>query len=200
MTLHYKSIGFSAILCILSSTIALSNHEYDFQKNLVSLGFYDKSVLPNNIPRPPHPLFWKSQLKADEGLNLTYERNVFHTQKYFSVNLGTSFSWWNTHSQAQLALSGFFDLYIWIFRTTTFSPYISWSVGGPTLLSRRWLNGVNLGSHLIFQDFLGIGVKLGKQHVVDVNLKMYHYSNGDLFVHNNGFDVPVVLSIDYLFH
>lgn len=210
IVLHLKSIACFIGLCLLSTSVFASDYVYDFKKNQVLAGFYDDGVLPNDIPHPPSPLFWTSRTKANHGATAGYERTVYHTQKYFAVTVGTSLSWWaiNDPSQSQFAWSGFFTLHIFIFRTPSFSPYFVWSIAGPTLLTRRTFGkpddvhhfDASLGERFIFQDFLGLGVQIGEHHPVTVALKLYHYSNGDLFLHNAGFDVPVVLTIGYLFN
>jgi len=185
--------------CFLCTFIATGKSQYDFKKHQVSVGFYEKHILPNDIPHPPSPIFWNSKNKVDNGMTFLYEWNVFHTKKYFSVNFGTSFSWWSMQSQIQLAATFLIDLRVWLFHTNSFNPYITWSIAAPTLLSRRLFGQSNLSERFIFQDFLGIGVQIGTRHVFDISLKLYHYSNGDLFLHNDGFGVPSVLSLGYVF-
>ena len=184
----------------LGACYASSRHQYEFKRNQVSFGFYEKHVLPRFLPHPPSPIFWSSKSRVDYGLLFTYERTVFHTQKYFSINVGANFAWWSDKSQIQLALAGYFVFRFWLFRTQTFNPYIEWSIAGPSIISRRFFNNHNLGSRFIFQDFLGIGAVVGRaQHIV-ISFKMVHYSNGDLFMHNDGFNVPIVLSIGFVFN
>ncbi len=76
---------------------------------------------------------------------------------------------------------------------------MTYSIAGPSVISTRHFGTGNLGENVIFQDFLGLGVNLGKKQAVNIALKMVHYSNGDFFVDNAGFDVPIVLSIGYNF-
>ncbi len=195
----YRSLRLFIISVLFIPLSATANHDpIFFPKQEFSIGFSDKNI-PLNIPHPPHPFFWTSKEKVDGGISLLYEYLVFHTQKYFSVNLGGSFSWWELNSQAQLALTFFFVFRFWLFRTDSFNPYIAWSIGGPTLLSRDHFSSANLGGHFIFQDFIGLGILVGRDHRFDINLKIYHYSNADLFLHNDGFDVPAVLTVGYIF-
>ena len=200
----FKKITFFGLLFLyLSPMIATPTQPTDnyFKKNQLLVGFYDDNILPSDPPRPPHPLFWNSRVSANYGLTFLYERTIYHTQKYFAANVGTSTSWWalNSPPESQVAISAFVDLYIFIFRTSSFSPYITYSVAGPTILSRRWFGNANLGSHFIFQDFFGLGVLMGKNHTINMSFKLYHYSNGDLFLHNDGFDVPLIFSMGYSF-
>jgi len=189
-----------AFSCFFCTSLATQQSSFDFKQHQISVGFFDKHVLPTDIPRPPSPIMWKSRHKADYGMTFLYEWNVFHTKKYFSVNFGTNFSWWSMQSQIQLAATFLIDLRFWLFHTNSFNPYITWSIAAPTLISRRIYSQANLGEHFLFQDFLGIGAQIGTRHVFDISLKLYHYSNGDLFSHNDGFDVPSVLSIGTVFN
>jgi hypothetical protein len=178
----------------------LSNDKiWYFPKHEVSVGFYDNDFMPTSIPHPPHPFFWTSRTHANGGVSLNYEWLVYHTHKYFSVNFGTSLTDWVIHSNSEVGASFYFLVHVWLFRTETFSPYFDWSIGGPTLLSNRFFAQANLGGHFIFQDFLGFGAMMGRTHHVDLRVNIYHYSNGDLFVHNDGWDVPLVINIGYMF-
>ena len=188
----------TVLSCFLYTSMAAEDSQFDFIKHQLSIGFYAKHVLPGHIYRPPSPIMWKSNYKADAGMMFLYEWNVFHTKKYFSINFGTSLSWWTMHSQVQMAATFLIDLRFWLFHTDSFNPYITWSIASPTLLSRRIYGQANLGEHFIFQDFLGIGAQIGKRF--DVSLKLLHYSNGDLFLHNSGLDIPSVFSIGYIFN
>lgn len=170
-----------------------------FPNHEVAIGFYDNDFMPTSVPHPPHPLFWVSRTLANGGVSLHYEWLAYHTHQYFSVNLGTSLSDWVIHSHTEIAATFYFLVRVWLFRTNSFSPYFDWSMGGPTLLSNRFFANANLGGHFIFQDFLGLGAMVGRQHHVDIRVNIYHYSNGDLFLHNDGWDVPLVLTVGYMF-
>lgn len=189
---------FLLIFPFLASANDSPNYAY-FADHEIQLGIYDNDFMPINTWHPPHPFFWTSRVKANGGATLIYQWQKYHTKKYFSVNLATSLSDWVIHSQNEVAASFFFVVHVWFCHTKYFSPYFDWSMAGPTLLSLRNFHGANLGERFIFQDFFGLGMVLGSSHHFDLNANIYHYSNGDLFVHNDGFDVPIVFSIGYQF-
>ena len=54
----------------------------------------------------------------------------------------------------------------------------------------------NLGSNFIFQDYMGLGMQIGRRHALNVELRLLHYPDGDIFTHNPGFDV---LFVSWLF-
>ena len=77
--------------------------------------------------------------------------------------------------------------------------YFSYSAAGPTILTRRVIDHINLSNHFIFQDLMGFGACFGKDKNIDMNIKIGHYSNGNLFPTNPGVDVPITLSAGYAF-
>ncbi|MFW6249019.1 MAG: acyloxyacyl hydrolase, partial [Bacteroidota bacterium] len=50
-----------------------------------------------------------------------------------------------------------------------------------------------------FYDYMGIGAFGGKQREFTTELKIGHYSNGNLFPQNDGVMVPLTLSLGYNF-
>lgn len=170
-----------------------------FPKQQLSFGFYSKSLIGADPWRPPSPLFWDSTNKATSGGTIVYTRMLYHTQKYFSAEWGVSAGAWYLQPDTIVTLSALIQLRWWIFRTDWFNPYLVYSVAGPTLLSRHKFGPSNLSANFIFQDYLGLGVVFGKQHHFDLSARMYHYSNGDLFTHNDGFDVPLIIFFGFSF-
>ncbi len=199
----YKLMKFTRPLWILIIFISCSwfaqADSAFFPKQQLSFGFYDNNVIKSNPWRPPSPLFWDSALEVQSGGTAVYTRMLYHTQKYFSVEWGVAASVWTKSPQSIGALSALLQLRWWIFRTQHFNPYVVYSVAGPTLLTREHLDTAKFTAPFIFQDYLGCGILFGKQHHFDLSARMYHYSNGDLFEHNSGFDVPLVVFFGFDF-
>lgn len=177
---------------------------YPFFKNEISIGYFNRNIWNPNLPRPPSPLFWGASTKVDNGFILMYQRMVYHTLKYFSISLGLSGSGWKRQNQDIFTVSGlvmfkFYFLRFFGFVPPTFSPYLLYSVAGPTLISRRTLGTAQLGENFLFQDILELGLQLGMHHAVNMALEYVHYSNGDIFEHNNGFGVPIVFVLGLSF-
>src|SRR5438105_10197902 len=124
-----------AFVVIFSISAYAQTDEYLFPKNEVSAGFYDNDLFGSGFSRPPKPIFWSARTKARSGVTFAYERNLYHTRKWFSINLGTSFSSWNASHDNIIALSLFIDFKLWLPIKPNFRPYIFYSVGGPTVLS-----------------------------------------------------------------
>ncbi len=176
----------------------ISNAKNYFPNNQFSIGFYNQKFIHLKFPTLPKPLFWNSRYKVDSGFMLSYLHTRFHTGKYFSVSLGFTASDWQSGAQHLFALSALFELRWWVFRSKYISPYLLYSIAGPTILSKSYFAGSKLGGHLIFQDYMGAGIMLGHKYHFTLEAKIVHYSNGDLGVYNKGLQVPFLISIGFL--
>jgi opacity protein-like surface antigen len=85
-------------------------------------------------------------------------------------------------------------------RTAWISPYIHASIS-PSYISAKKFGNKEQGSHFVFQDTFGFGVEIGPPNgnKIDINYMFIHYSNANLFTPNNGYDIPAVVNIGYLF-
>ena len=164
------------------------------------LGVYDKNLVDVDLPTPPSPLFWKAHFKVSHAYYLWYQRTIFHTQNHFSLNLGASIADLNYESEHNYAFSGFLDMRFWLWHNKWFDPYLNYSVAGPTWLSKKVFGTTEFSEHFVFQDALGLGATLGKDHKMDLGFSVVHYSNGDLFPINGGIQVPFVIWLGYSFH
>lgn len=71
---------------------------------------------------------------------------------------------------------------------------------GPAYLTHKKLGAKEQGANFAFQGDVGGGFEFGKNYKgIDINLRMVHFSNANLFTPNQGFDFLYVLSIGYLF-
>src|SRR5437764_470468 len=98
-------IASSLFIFFSLTAYAEKNTDYLFPKNELSAGFYDNDFFGNHFSRPSRPIFWQAHTKATSGVMFVYERNLYHTKKWFSINLGTSFSSWNSVNANIKALS-----------------------------------------------------------------------------------------------
>jgi len=195
---------FASIFLCLPCAEALANvgkpdQSVIFLKNQISAGYFNEDLFDPDFPRPPSPIFWHAVKKMRSGVMMMYQRLLYHNHSRFSLYFGASLSRWKRFDQVIYAPSIFIAMRYWFIRTREVNFYLSYSVAGPTVLNTQHLAEKNLGSHFIFQDYLGLGVQFGKKHALNVDLRLVHYSNGDLFTHNPGFDVPVVLYLGYSF-
>jgi hypothetical protein len=147
------------------------------------------------------PIFWDGDVKVDRGLAVHYDRNVFHTKKIFALSFGGSTSVWRSHSDGVkfFTLSAYPLLRFTMVRTKPADFYVSYSLAGPTYISRSVIDSLDTGRHFTFQDFIGMGVFLGSRRNVSVGVKINHYSNGNVFTDNAGVKVPLTFGFGYTF-
>jgi len=173
--------------------------DWPFPKNQISVGYYNRHFLYLDVPHAFSPIFWSATTKIDNGGTLMYQHLLFHNRKRFSLYLGADVSRWVRHPDILYAASLFFSIRYWFFRTSNVDMYLSYSVAGPSMMSRRMLGKKDLGGYFIFQDYIGLGLQWGRQHAFNFDARLVHYSNGDIFPFNPGFDVPIVLYLGYSF-
>ena len=147
------------------------------------------------------PVFWGGNVKVDRGLAVHYDRNVFHTRKIFSLDVGTSASYWRSRDERQKfsTLSIYPLLRFTLLRTAPADVSFLYSLAGPTFISQQLLDGRATGRRFTFQDFMGVGLFLGPQRRLAAGLKINHYSNGNIFTQNAGVKVPLTVTLGYSF-
>jgi hypothetical protein len=147
------------------------------------------------------PIFWGGNVKVDRGVAVHYERNVFHTKKVFALDFGASTSVWRSQSDRVkfFTLSAYPLLRFTLVRTKPADFYLCYSLAGPTYISRSIIDGLDTGRHFTFQDFMGMGVFIGKRRNVSVGVKINHYSNGNVFANNAGVKIPLTFGLGYMF-
>jgi hypothetical protein len=147
------------------------------------------------------PIFWDGNVEIDRGVAFHYERNVYHTRRFFALDLGTSASFWRSHIQndkfATLSLYPLFRFTL--LRTKPADVYVMYSAAGPSYITKRFIDGIGTGGNFTFQDFLGAGAFVGEKRNINIGFKVTHYSNGNLFVDNAALKVPVTINLGYAF-
>jgi tricorn protease-like protein len=77
--------------------------------------------------------------------------------------------------------------------------YFIYSLAGPTYISTTRLDGLDLGKHFTFQDYMGTGWYIGEKRKISAEIRITHYSNGNLFSSNAGVTVPLSLNLGFSF-
>lgn len=178
---------------------------YIFHKNTLKMGAFSTSIFDPGINKyfTVHylPIFWSGDIHARQGVWLIYERNIFHTHKRFSFNIGTSSAFYCSAIQRTTfqTISVFPDLRFWFYRSNKIDGYFDYSIAGPTYITHRVIDHFDSGGHFTFQDLMGVGFFCGKRKNMNVDFKIGHYSNGNLFPNNPGIQVPLVISAGYAF-
>lgn len=147
------------------------------------------------------PIFWGGNVETRRGFTLDYERNVFHSKKWFAFDLGASASYWNSNGNREVfrTLSAYPLFRFFLARMEPADLYFAYSLAGPTFISRSLLDGKNTGERFTFQDFMGLGVFIGKARRVNAELGIKHYSNGNIFTTNASIKVPLTLTLGWAF-
>lgn len=170
-----------------------------YSKNEIKVGYFNRGFIHIDGPHPPSPIFWEATTKARNGVQLLYERLLYDNGGRFSVHIGVNVSRYEHAQDTFYAGSIFPSLRYWFIRSQYADFYFEYSVAGPTILSRRMIGSTDLGGRFIFQDFLGLGVVLGHHRAFNFDIRLVHYSNGDVLPKNPGFDVPVMVYLGYSF-
>jgi hypothetical protein len=181
-----------------------SSSRFAFPRNLVQVGYAsDASGFGVNdfVSAGAVPIFWGGIAQVKQGIAVHYHRNVFHTRRLFSLDLGASVSRWSSRrGEAAFDTASLFPVFRFTpLRLGPLDAYLAYSLAGPTLISRSMIDGQDTGRRFTFQDFMGVGVYAGRQRHVNAEVRIGHYSNGNLFPQNAGVSIPLTFNIGYTF-
>ncbi len=176
-----------------------------FPYRLIAVGGFTRDLFywePHEYFSPPNiPIFWIGDVKLNKGYYIMYEHNLYHTSRWFSFGWGARIAYWESNEQKESFST--YSLYpsfkIWLVRNKTFDLYVTYSAAGPTYISKPVIDNINTGKHFTFQDFMGIGVFMGKNKRINIHSSIMHYSNGNIFPQNTGIAVPSTLAVGYSF-
>jgi Lipid A 3-O-deacylase (PagL) len=147
------------------------------------------------------PVFWNADVQAARGVSLNYQRNTFHTRRVFSLDWGTGITLLKSRKNGESFLAAsFYPLFRFtLLRTKLADLYINYSLAGPTFISRTTIDRNDTGRRFTFQDFMGGGLFVDRRRRMNVEVRIIHYSNGNLFPQNPGVTVPLGFNIGYAF-
>ena len=77
--------------------------------------------------------------------------------------------------------------------------FASYSLAGPSYLSRRVIDGFDTSSRFTFQDMLAFGCYAGSRRQLFVQIDVSHFSNGNIFPGNPGVKVPLTITVGRAF-
>ncbi len=154
------------------------------------------------------PIFWGGMAHVKQGLSLNYQLNVFHSAKFFALDWGINASVWQTtgmHGNTTGPEEQFFTFSLFpVFRlnflqTKLFDAYFYYTVAAPTFISKKIIDGYDTGEKFTFMDNMGAGIFFGEDRKYNAELKIGHYSNGNIFPNNDAVKVPLSLNLGYVF-
>jgi len=177
---------------------------YYFPRHVLEFGVFERRWVhwdPTKILSNAYvPLFFQGEIKTHRGSYLMYERNVYHTQRWMSLDWGISAGGFVSalNKDKFYTLSVFPALRVWPWHSAFLDVYGTVSLAGPAYLSRQVIDRMSTGGHFTFQDYVGVGAIVGKRKHLNVNLKLLHYSNGNLLSPNPGVATPLILNMGYV--
>ncbi|WP_298782510.1 acyloxyacyl hydrolase [uncultured Polaribacter sp.] len=209
------SLGFEYHLQQLDDKTAneyASNH-YFFPDNILQLSygtsaigfglnrFLGMSLKVGNFESFGIPVFWVGEVKAKHSLSLTYQRLVYRTKKIFSLDWGASVTYFQSElgEENVFAFSIFPVLRFYILRKKGFDFYTHYSIIGPAYLTKSDIDDIKSGPKTTFQDIMGFGVFIGNERKYNLELRIMHYSNGNIFTRNAGIAVPIQFTLGKTF-
>jgi hypothetical protein len=173
-------------------------------RDLLQLGYSTNALgygVNDAVSKGPVPIFWGGDAEVRRGFTLHYQRSFFRTPKTFAFYWGASASWWKSNKARGefYTLSVFPMLRFTVFRWKNSDLYFNYSVAGPTYISKTIIDGHDTGKHFTFQDFMSMGANWGKQGRLNTELRIAHYSNGNIFPQNTGVKIPLTFNLGYSF-
>lgn len=109
-----------------------------------------------------------------------FESDTGHFTGYWDAG----YTWWESGRRASATHSlSFAPVLVYQFNGQRFQPFIELGIG-VSLFSRSRVGDRTLGSALNFEDRIGVGIRLNRNHVV--GLRAMHYSNAGLVNPNDG--------------
>ena len=173
-----------------------------YSSNIIGYG------VNNFVSNQYFPIFWGGNAHVKQGVSLNYQRNVFHSAKFFAIDWGINASAWQTTGINGNTTNGeesFFTLSLFpVFRlnflqTKLFDAYFYYTVAAPTFISKKIIDGYDTGEKFTFMDNMGAGIFFGEDRRYNAELKIGHYSNGNIFPNNDAVKVPLSLNLGYAF-
>lgn len=147
------------------------------------------------------PVFWGGNAAVEEGIAVNYRRNIFHTKKTFSLDVGGSVGSWETNVKDSrfYAVSIYPVMRFNVFRSPMADLYFLYSVAGPSFISQTQLDDHNTGKHFTFRDYMGIGGYFGRNDILNAEINIGHFSNGNIYPDNAGIKLPLSFTFGYAF-
>lgn len=185
---------------------------YIWPKQFVQIGYSTNIFgysINNFLADERHPFFWGGEAEVRQGLTITYQHNIFHAPKVFSLDIGASTSVWQSKGQG-LHLSNpnrgsFFTLSIFpvtrfnYLHTKILDAYFFYSVAGPTYISQKMIDGRDMGGYFTFQDNMGTGIFTGERRNINAEIRIGHYSNGNIYPSNDSVKIPLTFLLGWTF-
>lgn len=214
-SISQASLGFEYHLLQVEDSVAehYASNDYFFPKNIfqVSYGtsaigfgvnrFFAMSLKVGNFESFGVPVFWVGEVKAKHAFSVTYQRLIYRSEKIFSLDWGASITAFQSSNNREnvFAFSIFPVLRFYLLRRKGYDVYTNYSLIGPTLLTKSDIDDAKTGPKITYQDAMGVGVFFGKDRKYNAELRIMHYSNGNIFTRNDGVAIPLQFTLGKTF-
>jgi len=180
------------------------NGGYAFPKTLVQAAFSTDTAgfgVNRFVSKGAVPIFWDGDVGVRRGYAVNVQRNVFHTRRFLSFDVGTSLGFWESSQLRQRfsTVSVYPLVRLTAIRTAVADAYLNYSMAGPTFISRIRIDKENTGRNFTFRDYMGVGVYVGRAKRWNAEWNIGHFSNGNVFPANAGVKIPLTLYLGYAF-
>jgi hypothetical protein len=177
--------------------------KYSFSRNLVQAAVISSSAGygVNDFLSGPVPVFWGGEVEIRRGAAVNFQRNVFHTRRIFSFDVGASVgAWESARNRQRFATVSVYPMFRFtLIRTALADAYVNYSLAGPTLISKVNIDRENTGRSFTFRDYMGAGLFLGRSKKWNAEWNIGHFSNGNVFPQNAGIKIPLTMYFGYAF-
>lgn len=214
-SISQASFGFEYHLQQVDDIIAdkYEANEYFFPENILQFSygtgeigfgfnqFFGMSLPVGNFDSFGIPIFWVGEVKAQHAVSLTYQRLIYRSEKIFSLDWGVSATYFQSRKDKTdvFAFSIFPVLRFYLMRKKGFDFYANYSIIGPAYISKADIDGFKSGPKITYQDTMGFGVFFGKKRKYNIEFRIMHYSNGNIFTKNDGVAIPLQLTLGKTF-
>ncbi len=198
------SAGFNYRLKELSKEKVESNIKsgYYFAKHFIQASYTTNALSygVNDLFSKTLPLFWGGAAHLKQGFSLSYQRNIFHARKVFSLDWAAGMGYWKSRRKEDefFTVSLYPVLRFTALRSPKTDLFFEYTVAGPTFISKTIIDNERTGRHFTFYDAMGIGIFTGKNKNLNAGLRIAHFSNGNIFPQNDGVKVPLTFSFGYV--
>lgn len=190
-----------------------SKNQYFFPNNILQFSygtgeigfgfnqFFGMSLPIGNFDSFGIPIFWVGEVKAQHAISLTYQKLIYRSQRIFSLDWGVSATYFQSIKGKTdvFAFSIFPVLRFYLWRKPKFDLYANYSIIGPAYITKSDIDDFESGPNITYQDTMGFGVFFGKERKFNAELRIMHYSNGNIFTRNDGVAIPIQFTLGKTF-
>lgn len=137
-----------------------------------------------------------SQQNHSFGMDFTFWSHARSYRQEFLIGVGYSYLATDTVDNAQVSIWSIFpQLNLYAPERSGVMPFFFVRALGPSYLNSRKYGEREQAKNFAFQAQVGVGLVFGDEKDWSLSVSYKHFSNAGLSSPNDGFDIPVVISI-----